>query len=39
MNALFSRRSIRRYLPEPIEPAIIKELLAAAMAAPSAGGT
>ena len=37
MNALFSRRSIRRYLPDPVDPAIIKELLAAAMAAPSAG--
>jgi nitroreductase len=37
MNALFSRRSIRRYLPDPIDSSVIKELLAAAMAAPSAG--
>jgi nitroreductase len=37
MNALFSRRSIRRYLPDPVDPSLIKEFLAAAMAAPSAG--
>lgn len=37
MNALFSRRSIRRYQPDPIDPSVIKVLLAAAMAAPSAG--
>jgi nitroreductase len=37
MHALLSRRSIRRYLPDPIDRPVIRELLAAAMAAPSAG--
>lgn len=36
-EAIFGRRSIRRYYPTPISDDIIKELLEAAMAAPSAG--
>jgi nitroreductase len=37
MNALLSRRSTRKYAPGAIDDATVKELLAAAMAAPSAG--
>jgi nitroreductase len=37
MSALLSRRSIRKFLPGSIDQAILKDLLAAAMAAPSAG--
>lgn len=37
MQAILSRRSIRKYTPEPVSDEIIKELLKAAMSAPSAG--
>lgn len=37
MNAILSRRSIRKYTDQPISEEIIKELLEAAMSAPSAG--
>ncbi len=37
MTAILSRRSIRRYTKEPIPDEVIKELLEAAMSAPSAG--
>ena len=37
MEAIFSRRSIRRYKREPVPDEILKDLLRAAMAAPSAG--
>lgn len=37
MDAIFLRRSIRKYTKEPVSDADIKELLEAAMAAPSAG--
>jgi len=37
MDALFTRRSIRKYQDRPIPPELIQELLAAAMAAPNAG--
>ncbi len=36
MEAILSRRSIRRYTAETISPEVIEELLKAAMAAPSA---
>jgi nitroreductase len=36
MEAILSRRSIRRYTGEPVPEEVIKELLAAAMSAPSA---
>jgi len=37
MKAILERRSIRKYTDEPISDQDIKELLQAAMAAPSAG--
>lgn len=37
MEAIFSRRSIRKYLPGPVSDETIELLLRAAMAAPSAG--
>ncbi|MFX1520568.1 MAG: nitroreductase family protein [Promethearchaeota archaeon] len=36
MEAILSRRSIRKYTKEPVSDEIVKELLKAAMAAPSA---
>jgi nitroreductase len=37
MQAILTRRSIRQYTRKPVPDAILKELLAAAMSAPSAG--
>ncbi|MDT8902441.1 nitroreductase family protein [Anaeroselena agilis] len=37
MEAIFTRRSIRRYDDRPVEAGAVDKLLAAAMAAPSAG--
>jgi len=37
LEAILRRRSIRKYRPDPVEPAKVTKLLAAAMAAPSAG--
>lgn len=37
MNAIFSRISVREFLPKPVEPEKLERLLRAAMAAPSAG--
>ena len=37
MKAILNRRSIRRYTEKPVSREIIKELLEAAMSAPSAG--
>lgn len=37
LEAIYSRRSIRRYTGEPVPDEIIQELLKAAMSAPSAG--
>jgi len=37
MDAILSRRSVRRYTAEPVGDEVIKELLEAAMSAPSAG--
>jgi nitroreductase len=37
MDAILSRRSIRKYTTEPVPDHLIKELLEAAMSAPSAG--
>jgi len=37
MEALFSRRSIRKYTPEKITEETLREILEAAMSAPSAG--
>lgn len=37
MNAIFNRRSIRKYLKKDIEKEVIEKLLKAAMQAPSAG--
>jgi len=37
MDAILSRRSIRRYTEQPVSDETIKELLEAAMSAPSAG--
>lgn len=37
MEAIFTRRSIRKYTKEPVAETAIKDLLAAAMSAPSAG--
>lgn len=36
MEALLTRRSIRKYLPEPLNDAVVTQLLRAAMAAPTA---
>jgi nitroreductase len=37
MEAILSRRSIRKYMPDPLPEETIRQLLEAAMAAPSAG--
>ena len=37
MEAILSRRSIRKYSPQPVSEELVKELLEAAMSAPSAG--
>jgi nitroreductase len=37
MNAILSRRSIRKYTNQPVSDEVMKELLEAAMSAPSAG--
>ena len=37
MNAILSRRSIRKYTAEPVPDSVIEEILRAAMSAPSAG--
>jgi nitroreductase len=37
MDIILSRRSIRRYTDEPVPENLVRELLAAAMSAPSAG--
>jgi len=37
MEAILSRRSIRRYTDKPVSDEVVKELLEAAMSAPSAG--
>ena len=37
MDAIFTRRSIRRYADLPVDAAAVEKLLAAAVAAPSAG--
>jgi len=37
LEAILSRRSIRKYTDEPVVPAMVETLLHAAMAAPSAG--
>ena len=37
MEAILSRRSIRKYTAQPVSEALVKEILVAAMAAPSAG--
>ena len=39
MNSIFTRRSIRTFTPQPIEPEKIDRLLRAAMQAPSANNT
>jgi nitroreductase len=36
-EAIFTRRSVRKYVPGPVSESLIEELLRAAMAAPSAG--
>jgi nitroreductase len=37
IEAILSRRSIRRYNPQPVPEGVVKQLLEAAMSAPSAG--
>jgi nitroreductase len=37
MDAIFTRRSIRKYLPDPVSRDMIENLLRAGMSAPSAG--
>ena len=37
MKAILSRRSIRKYTKEPVPDSVVKEILEAAMSAPSAG--
>jgi nitroreductase len=37
LTAIMTRRSIRKYSPEPIQDDLVKKILAAAMNAPSAG--
>lgn len=37
MEAILSRRSIRKYTSQPVSEQVTKELLEAAMSAPSAG--
>ena len=36
IEAIFTRRSVRKYLPKPVPEEIVRKLLAAAMQAPSA---
>ncbi len=38
MEAIFTRRSIRKYLPDPLDEETVTQLLRAAMAAPTATG-
>jgi len=38
MEAIFARRSIRKYLPDPVEEGTVTQLLRAAMSAPTATG-
>ncbi len=37
MEAILTRRSIRKYSPNPVSEQLVKQMLAAAMSAPSAG--
>ncbi len=37
LEAILTRRSVRRFLPKPVSEENVKQLLEAAMAAPSAG--
>ena len=37
MDAIFTRRSIRKYLPKPVSRDLIDNILKAGMSAPSAG--
>ena len=37
LEAIFTRRSVREYTPQAVPDALVHELLAAAMQAPSAG--
>lgn len=37
MDAILTRRSIRKYLPEPVSRDMVKNILKAGMSAPSAG--
>ena len=37
MNEIFTRRSVRKFLPQPVEEEKIEKMLRAGMAAPSAG--
>ncbi|WP_269852139.1 nitroreductase family protein [Methanosarcina horonobensis] len=37
MDALLTRRSIRKYLPDPVSRDLIENILKAGMSAPSAG--
>ncbi|NMC83577.1 MAG: nitroreductase family protein [Armatimonadetes bacterium] len=37
LTTIMTRRSVRQYTGEPVDPALIEQLLRAAMAAPSAG--
>ena len=37
MEAILTRRSIRKYIKQPVPDEVLKELLEAAMCAPSAG--
>ncbi len=37
IEAIFTRRSVRKYLDKPVPEEIVQKLLAAAMQAPSAG--
>ena len=37
LTTIMTRRSVRQYTSEPVDPSLIEQLLRAAMAAPSAG--
>jgi len=37
IEAILSRRSIRRYTPQPVPDGVVRQLLEAGMSAPSAG--